>query len=84
MEDGWQPRLWAEYNFATGDRDPSDNHLETFQNLFPTNHRFYGYMDLFSWQNLHNPMLSLRVAPLKSVTVQLDHHAFWLASTDDV
>ena len=43
-----------------------------------------GRSKLFSWQNLHNPMLSLRVAPLKSVTVQLDHHAFWLASTDDV
>lgn len=80
----WKPRLWAEYNFGSGDRDPADNDSETFQNLFPTNHKFYGYMDLFSWQNIHNPMLSVRMSPAKALTVQLDYHAFWLASTDDV
>lgn len=79
----WKPRLWAEYNYASGDDDPLDNDVETFQNLFPTNHKFYGYMDLFSWQNLHNPMISFRVTPVKPVTVQVDYHAFWLASTDD-
>ncbi len=80
----WKPRLWAEYNFATGDSNPADNDIETFQNLFPTNHKFYGIMDLFSWQNMHNPMLSLRVAPCKKVTATLDYHAFFLANTDDV
>ncbi|MDB6155867.1 MAG: hypothetical protein JWL90_4320 [Chthoniobacteraceae bacterium] len=83
FDSAWKPRLWAEYNFATGDKDPADNDSETFQNLFPTNHKFYGIMDLFSWQNMHNPMISLRVSPVKSVTAQLDYHAFWLASTDD-
>ncbi len=80
----WKPRIWTEYNYASGDRDPLDGSIETFQNLFPTNHKFYGYMDLFSWQNLHNPMVSFRVTPVKPVTVQLDYHAFWLATTDDV
>ncbi len=79
----WKPRLWAEYNYASGDRNPNDGNSETFQNLFPTNHKFYGFMDVFSWQNMHNPMISLRVTPLKTVTAQLDYHAFWLASTDD-
>src|SRR5262249_18285553 len=51
------PRLYAEYNYATGDSDPTDGKIETFQNLFPTNHKFYGYMDLFSWQNLSEPAI---------------------------
>ncbi len=80
----WKPRLWAEYNFATGDGNPGDNDIETFQNLFPTNHKFYGIMDLFSWQNMHNPMISVRVCPSEKVTAQVDYHAFWLANTDDV
>jgi hypothetical protein len=33
---------------------------------------------------MHNPMISLRVSPLKTVTAQFEYHAFWLASTDDV
>jgi hypothetical protein len=78
-----KPRLWFEYNFASGDHDPNDKDSETFQNLFPTNHKFYGYMDLFSWQNMHNPEISLKLSPLKKLTAELDYHAFWLADTND-
>jgi len=79
----WKPRIWAEYNFATGDDNPDDGKIGTFQNLFPSNHRFYGYMDLFSWQNLHNPEISVRVNPTKNLSTQLDFHAFFLADTND-
>ena len=78
-----KPRIFLEYNFATGDHDPNDGDIQTFQNLFPSNHKFYGYMDLFSWQNLHNPELSMRIKPTDKLTVQLDTHAFWLANTND-
>ena len=79
----WTPRLGAEYNFASGDSDPLDREVETFQNLFPTNHKFYGYADFFSWQNIHDAAISLKAQPVKKVTTQLDYHAFWLANTDD-
>jgi hypothetical protein len=84
LEKPWKPRLYAEYNYASGDDDPSDTgNIGTFQNLFPTNHKFYGMLDVFSWQNMHNVMLSSRVAPAKNVTVQLDYNVFWLADTND-
>lgn len=76
-------RLGLEYNFASGDSDPSDHEHETFDNLFPTNHKFYGYMDLAAWQNLHNPRFTLSLKPLKFLTVTLDYHLFWLADTAD-
>jgi len=79
----WKPRLFAEYNFATGDDNPTDSDNGTFQNLFPTNHKFYGFMDLFSWQNLHNPELSLKAKPYKQVGLEADLHGFWLADTND-
>lgn len=79
----WKPRLFAEYNFATGDSNSSDGETGTFQNLFPTNHKFYGYMDLFSWQNLHNPALSFSVKPNDATKLQIDYHGFWLADTND-
>lgn len=77
------PRVGLEYNYSTGDSDPEDDRHETFDNLFPTNHKFYGYMDFFSWQNIHNPRLSLSIKPAKKLTLTADFHAFWLANTHD-
>ncbi len=79
-----KPRIYAEYNFASGDGNSADGNVGTFQNLFPTNHKFYGIMDVFAWQNLHNAMLSFKVTPVKNVTAQVDYNAFWLADTNDV
>lgn len=77
------PRLGAEYNYSSGDEDPTDDVHETFDNLFPTNHKFYGFMDFFAWQNLHNARLSASLKPLAKLTVTADLHAFWVANTSD-
>jgi alginate export protein len=79
----WSPRLFADYNYASGDHSQTDDDIETFQNLFPTNHPRYGFMDLFSWQNLHNPELSLKAKPCKEVGLEVDFNWFWLANTND-
>jgi len=84
LSTSWMPRLFLEYNYASGDRNASDGHINTFQNLFPTNHKFYGIMDTVSWQNTHNLCLSLKASPIRSLTAQLDYHAYWLATTGDV
>ncbi|MBI5394655.1 MAG: alginate export family protein [Verrucomicrobia bacterium] len=80
----WKPRVGFEYNYATGDSDPADGRNETFDNLFPTNHKFYGYMDFFAWKNVHNPRLMFTTQPAKTVTTQLDFHMFWLAEEKDL
>ncbi len=48
------PRISTAYNFGSGDTDPNDNKHQTFDNLYPLNHAYYGFMDLFGLQNLHN------------------------------
>ncbi len=84
FDTSWMPRLGVAYNYGSGDDDPADGQIETFQNLFPTNHKFYGQMDVFSWQNMHEIEVSLKAQPVKAVTLKAEFHAFWLASTDDV
>jgi Alginate export len=79
----WTPRIFAEYNYASGDQSQTDGDIETFQNLFPSNHPRYGYMDLFSWQNLHNPALNLKAKPSKQVGLEAYFNWFWLADTND-
>jgi hypothetical protein len=82
-ETTFTPRVGLEYNFSSGDNNPRDSRHGTFDNLFPTNHKFYGYMDFFSWQNMHNVRLTASAKPAKNLTVTADYHLFWLANTSD-
>ena len=76
-------RFGVEYNYATGDDNLFDSDTKTFQNLFASNHKFYGFMDAFALQNIHNVAVSWKTKPCDKVTARLDFHAFWLADTND-
>ena len=79
----YTPRVGVEYNYASGDSDPTDDKHETVDNLFPTNHKFYGLMDFVSLQNIHNVRFMTSIAPAKNFTLSCDFHLFWLADTAD-
>ena len=77
------PRLGLEYAFGSGDSNPKDNKHETFENLFPTNHKFYGYMDFVSLQNIHDVRAILQLKPHSRVSLAVEGHGFWLADATD-
>lgn len=83
LHSAWKPRLAIEYSHGSGDGNVTDNKVNTFQNLFPTNHPPYGFMDTFAWQNMHNLVLRLAAQPHEKVKTTLDLHGFWLADTGD-
>ncbi len=83
LKSSWKPRVALEYSTGSGDSDPNDGRVRTFQNLFPTNHPPYGFMDTFSWQNMHNLVLRLAAQPHPKVKTTLDFHSFWLVTTGD-
>ncbi len=74
----WKPRLGLEYNFASGDDAPGSGKVKTFNNLFPTNHDKYGFMDLFGWRNIHDFRFAFSTQPIKKIKASLDYHAFFL------
>jgi len=82
-EAAFTPRIGLEYSAATGDGNPNDGKHGTFENLFPTNHKFYGYMDMVSLQNIHNLRATISMNPVKRFKFSLDWHAFWLADSSD-
>ena len=77
------PRLYAHYNFGSGDEDPGDGRIGGFVDLYPTAHRWYGYNDLVGWRNVKNLRLGAQFKPHAKLGLQFDFHSFWLASRRD-
>ena len=80
---GFPLRFYGEFNHATGDRNPADTSDESFLNLFPTNHKFYGGMDVFAWKNMSEFALTAAVTFSKQTKLRAEHHFFALADTND-
>lgn len=47
-------RVWAWYDFASGDSDPTDGEIGAFNQLFPLGHKYFGFLDLMARQNIHD------------------------------
>jgi hypothetical protein len=76
-------RFDLEYNLASGDTNRNDGKNGSFMNLFPSNHKFYGFMDVFAWKNLREAVATARFVPLPKTSVRLDYHWFSLYSSQD-
>ena len=83
----WTPRIVAFADYASGDND-GDKTVESFDTLFATNHKFYGFMDFFLNLPVHTAGRGLidvggrlMVKPIERLLVRADVHAFMLAKT---
>ena len=77
------PKFGVEINYGSGDNTFGRGRMRTFDNLYPTNHLHYGYMDMFSLQNLFNIILHASAKPTKKLLVKLDMHILFLDSSYD-
>jgi hypothetical protein len=79
--------LW--YDYLSGDDDPGDDVIRTFDTMFATNHKFYGYMDFFvdipastNGRGLHDLALKGTYDVRDGHTLAADLHMFRLAAAD--
>jgi hypothetical protein len=79
----WSPSLVTEFNYATGDRNPNDGVVNTFDQYYPTNHGIYGLADQMARRNTRNVRTGVWMRPRSWLMVRAEHHAFWLASRYD-
>jgi hypothetical protein len=75
----------AWYDYLSGDDDPADGKTKVFSTLFATNHKFYGFADLFLDIPAHTAGLGLQDIALKGsyalrddLTLAADLHSFHL------
>jgi hypothetical protein len=79
----WQPTLWAYYDWASGDRDPADGRHETFNQLFPLGHKYFGFMDLVGRQNIRDLNFLVTARPREKVELLVWWHILRLDEARD-
>lgn len=85
----YTPRVYLGFDIASGDHDPSDPDVQTFNQLFPLQHAYFGYIDVVARQNVIDvhPGVELLLAEnrrhIKRLSLRGDYHAFWRQSDDD-
>jgi hypothetical protein len=76
------PRLSVKANIISGDDDPADNDLQTFNALFPKG-RYFGEIGQLGPYNLVNLHPSLELKPNKKWSVSAAAVFYWRESTHD-
>jgi hypothetical protein len=82
--------LGGGFDVVSGDEDPTDDVVRSFDTLYATNHKFYGHIDKYlalpkhaAQQGLIDGMFNMALAPHDSVSVKLDVHVFASPSPAD-
>jgi hypothetical protein len=72
LDQPWKPRLGLRLDLGSGDTDPTDDRLETFNPLFPKG-GYFNETALMSWGNLVSLRASLGVTPAKGVSLEASY-----------
>jgi len=78
------PCIGAGFDSSSGDEEPFDRKVGTFDQLFPFGHSYLGHLDLIGRQNMTaaNVNLSAWALPEK-VKTAVAYHVFWLNANED-
>jgi hypothetical protein len=79
----WTPRVWLGYDYASGDKDSSDNELNTFDPMFENPLAFFGAHGLMARKNLISSSANLDLFPNAKLMTRLSFWQFNRAQTED-
>lgn len=79
----WNPQWWVYYEWASGTQNPNGSVHQTFNQLFPWGHAYFGYLDLVGRQNIRDLNTQLTFYPAKWVTTLVQFHMFRLDNARD-
>lgn len=80
----WKPRIGAGFSHTSGDHDPFDGKVSTFNQLFTFNDVCIGILDLIGRQNLTRAYLTADFWPLRDrLMVAAYWHRYWLSAAED-
>jgi len=75
--------FWLKYSYGSGDKNPNDNKIQTFDGIFSGMSQYFGRMNMFCWKNIEDYQLTYQLMPIRGLKIILDHHWFYLAQKAD-
>lgn len=78
-----KPRVFWQYDYASGDSNSTDGTHGTFDTMYPTTHDRFGIADLFGWQNIQTERVGLTIEPRRRWTVTGQYLNLGLANATD-
>lgn len=82
----WSPHLLLQYDYASGDKNPTDNRNGRFDSLFGVRNFEFGPPGIwgpFFRSNISSPGYQITVNPLKQIYFLFRHRVWWLAQSRD-
>jgi hypothetical protein len=89
MNAALKPRPFIGFDIASGDDDAANPDKQTFNQLFPLGHAYFGYIDVIGRQNIIDlhPGVELTLIEnqswAKKLTLRADYHMFWRQNSAD-
>jgi hypothetical protein len=77
------PRLFAEYNYASGNKNPNGNTWGTHDQIYPSAHNKMSFADQFGWRNIEDARAGVDEKAGKRWTLTEMVDDFWLATKND-
>ena len=79
----FQPRAYIGFDYGSGDDDPNDGKIQTFNQLYPLGHLYLGYIDLIGRQNIVSGNIGTTFKPMDKLTTEVTGLFFWRATEED-
>jgi alginate export protein len=82
----WSPRLIAQIDYASGDKNPNDGENNRFDTLYGARRFDFGPTSIygaFARSNLISPGLRIHLKPYPTIKTMLSARGFWRAETSD-
>lgn len=76
-------RLFAGYDYATGDEDAADGDAERYDQLYPTGHMHFGLVDVIGRINIQDFSAGITAEPAKKIKTKVEGHWFERAEDTD-
>lgn len=86
FDHAWKPRVFAKYDYASGDSDLTDDDFERFDTVFAARRRDFGLLGLygaFFYSNLNSPAVGIKFQPRANLKVESFYRPAWLAEERD-
>jgi len=78
-----RPRIYLEYNYASGSNNPASGVYGTFDPIYPSTHDKLGLADQFGWRNIQDLHFGQEFHLARKWSLGTGEFDYWLANSHD-